>query len=147
MLDNSLKDRGFTTKRVSNEIFNIEQKVFAKPHNYGVIEQAVSDANKLFYLQINNKSQVIGYAGLIITPDFNDIWSIAVDPKWQHLGFGYKLMNWILTISKNKKVFLEVDINNYKAINLYKDFGFVIIDKRQNYFATGVPAFIMTKTC
>ncbi|MDR3116671.1 MAG: GNAT family N-acetyltransferase [Bifidobacteriaceae bacterium] len=137
-------------------IYNIEKDVFSskesfsnnfsKPYSFDAIYQALKDKNKVFYLLKDRQlNEVVGYAALIITPDYNDIFSLAVKRRFQKLGYGKKLMQWVAKKSVGKKVFLEVYDQNEPAIKLYKSSGYKIIDKRQNYFGQGKNALIMVK--
>ena len=44
-----------------------------------------------------------------------------------------------------KKIFLEVSTNNFPALNLYKNNGFVQISVRKNYYEDGSDAILMEK--
>ncbi|MDR3152516.1 MAG: GNAT family N-acetyltransferase [Bifidobacteriaceae bacterium] len=153
------KDHNISKAKI---IYDIEKDVFStnqtkqiketqlsdchKPYCLNDIYYALQDKNKLFYLLEDKQLNVaVGYAALIITPDYNDIFSLAIKRNFQKLGYGKKLLQWIAEKSNGKKVFLEVYTENIPAVNLYKSGGYKIIDKRKNYFGQDKDAFIMMK--
>ena len=58
----------------------------------------------------------------------NNVWlGIFVSKKYKGIGFGKKMMDYLLSYSKEKKIKsinLSVDSNNYIAYNLYLKCGF-----------------------
>ncbi len=63
--------------------------------------------------------------------------AVAVEPCYQGLGFGKKLVqHFCLYCQKSgvEKVFLEVACTNKKAIRLYEDLGFVQQGIRPGYY-------------
>jgi ribosomal-protein-alanine N-acetyltransferase len=126
-------------------ILEIEISAFEKPHSEATLQEAVLDKNKEFFVVQNSKGESVGYISLLITPDFCDIWSIAVKKEYQNQGWGKKLMHWALEKSAEKKVFLEVEASNAPALALYKKYGFQIIDRRIGYYGTRRDALIMKK--
>ncbi len=66
--------------------------------------------------------------------------SIAVDKTYRGLGIGGKMMRLAIKksrIMKMKRVFLEVKINNKKAINFYKRLGFRNVRIIKKYYKDG----------
>ena len=72
-----------------------------------------------------------------IVLDEAELFDIAVDLSYQGKGLSKILMEHFMNICKEKQVrtiFLEVNTNNIKAINLYTKFGFVEYSRRKNYY-------------
>jgi ribosomal-protein-alanine N-acetyltransferase len=72
-----------------------------------------------------------------------NIISIAVDPKYQKLGIGTKLINFIIRKSKRmkfKEVSLEVSTINKGAINFYNKIGFKTVNIIKKYYKNGKSA-------
>jgi ribosomal-protein-alanine N-acetyltransferase len=126
-------------------IIEIETHAFEKPHSEATIKEAVRDKNKEFRVIKNSDEVAVGYICLLITPDFCDIWSIAVKKDYRNQGWGKKLLDWTMKKSADKKVFLEVEASNAPAISLYKGKGFQIIDRRKNYYGPNKDALIMRR--
>ena len=66
--------------------------------------------------------------------------------EYKKQGYASKLMDYMLNDLKDNNVLsitLEVNVNNEKAINLYKKMGFNVINKRLNYYPNGEDGFLM----
>jgi ribosomal-protein-alanine N-acetyltransferase len=71
--------------------------------------------------------------------DEAEILTFAVDPKHQNKGIGHEIINKSMDYLKQNKInklYLEVAIDNVKAIQLYEKLGFVPISIRKNYYKT-----------
>ena len=90
----------------------------------------------------NNKERIVGSASLKFNPDEHSKHraelGITVHDDYQNLGIGTALVKHLLGIAKMKKlkkVWLQVNITNKIAINIYKKAGFQIEGKlcKENY--------------
>ena len=66
-----------------------------------------------------------------------EILVIYVNIKYRELGYASKLLNEIPIILKDnplKKIYLEVASNNFNAIKLYNNNGFIKTGIRKNYY-------------
>ena len=87
----------------------------------------------------------VGYIGVMDTIDDYNIIGIAVDKNYQNKGIGGKLLQEIINTAKKNNVLsisLEVDEFNEKAINFYKNKGFVVTNIRKKYYKDN-DAYIM----
>ncbi|MDC7236622.1 MAG: GNAT family N-acetyltransferase [Sphaerochaetaceae bacterium] len=89
------------------------------------------------YLQ-DSTLKLVGFVAFYAN-DFNKkivyISMIAIDPTFRKLGYATILLEYLekLCIKKDMKFMkLEVDVNNKVALNLYKNFGFEIVNKSDN---------------
>ena len=101
------------------------------------------------YVVAEENSSLIGYAGLSKLPasTTSDIQTIAVSESHRGLGVGRKLMESLLAFAKEQKakeVFLEVREDKPTPQSLYSSLGFMVIDRRENYYQPdGVAAIVM----
>jgi ribosomal-protein-alanine acetyltransferase len=101
------------------------------------------------YVVAEDNSSLIGYAGLSKLPasTTSDIQTIAVSESHRGLGVGRKLMESLLAFAKEQKakeVFLEVREDKPTPQSLYSSLGFMVIDRRENYYQPdGVAAIVM----
>ena len=81
------------------------------------------------------------------TFDSTDLFEIAVLKKKQGKGYGNALLKYTADIfcKNGRKIFLEVNENNEKAIKLYEKNGFEEISVRKNYYGNNQNAVIMMK--
>ena len=91
--------------------------------------------------------KIIACAGAEIANDTAEIESLAVAPEYRRIGVATKLMTKLLdAIQKRGATFivLEVRPSNKAAIELYKKFGFQIVEREKNYY-WNEDAWIMAK--
>lgn len=71
--------------------------------------------------------------------------NINVIDNEQGNGYGNKLLEFMLKYNKNILNYsLEVRIDNFKAISLYKKYGFEIVAVRKKYY-NGIDGYLMIK--
>ena len=103
---------------------------------------SMSNNSKYYAYELNNS-----YIGFICILDLDtelEIIDVFVMPEYQGNGYGDKLLKYILDNYKNRNYFLEVNVNNEKAINLYKKNGFNILTTRKHYYKDE-DAYVMSK--
>jgi [ribosomal protein S18]-alanine N-acetyltransferase len=93
---------------------------------------------------------LVGYAGISRlgrTPPFEyEVHTIGVDPDYQGLGVGRRLLNELLGYADGGVVFLEVRTDNDAAIALYRSVGFEQIGLRKRYYrVSGADAYTMRR--
>ena len=127
--------------KIHNE--NFEEK---KKGTY-FLEILNNDLYSVFYLSEEETSEISGYAVFYDTLDSIDLFEIAVLKEKQGKGYGNMLLNYTVGIfcKNGRKIFLEVNENNEKAIRLYKKNGFEEISVRKNYYGNNQNAVIMMK--
>ena len=103
---------------------------------------SMSNNSKYYAYELNNE-----YIGFICILDLDtelEIIDVFVLPKYQGNEYGDKLLKYILDNYSNRNFFLEVNVNNEKAINLYKKNGFNVLTTRKHYYKDE-DAFVMSK--
>lgn len=76
------------------------------------------------------------------------IYSFAVKKMWQNQGCGKLLMEKTIEYLKKQsveKISLTVSKDNYKAINLYENFGFIKERELFNEYGDGTDKYLMLK--
>lgn len=74
------------------------------------------------------------------------IFTIAVRDEFEGKGLAKKLLVNLMLKAKQdkfKKIKLEARIDNFRAINLYKNLGWVQTDIKLNYYDDGTNAYVM----
>lgn len=103
---------------------------------------STSNNSKYYAYELNNE-----YIGFICILDLDtelEIIDVFVLPEYQGNGYGDKLLKYILDNYCNRNFFLEVNVNNEKAINLYKKNGFNVLTTRKHYYKDE-DAYVMSK--
>ncbi len=122
-----------------NEIGTLLTEDFKDVNN---IEKYISDSNKLVIVY-EDLGSIVGFLIVQLLQDEMEILDIAVKETYQQKKIATKLINYLFD-NYNIDTFLEVNINNEKAINLYKKFNFKILSTRNKYYKDE-DAYIMKK--
>ena len=123
------------------ELFLLESDLFTNSWSENTLEEQLKIKTSLnLGLKVNN--ELISY---VLCQDLFpeiEILRFGVKRKFQLQGKGKFLLKSLISLLKQKnynRIFLEVNTSNSKAISLYKQFGFIDISIRKNYyFETGI---------
>ena len=130
-----------------DSLLYLEQELFSQPFSSNSCLEELS-LNSRLYIGLFDDDQLLGYAGANITFDSADIIKVGVLKTEQGKGYGKKLLLELLEKLKQievNEVLLEVEHNNFKAINLYLGAGFKEISERKNYYGENSHAKILRK--
>ena len=87
---------------------------------------------------------IVGFLDYSVIYDRLEVNYIFVKEKYRRQNIAYRLLSYIINNYDYENITLEVNINNIKAINLYKKLGFKIIATRPNYY-NGVDGYLMER--
>ena len=92
-------------------------------------------AQRHFYVVAREDDEVLGYAGLAIV-DGHESWvqNIAVRRAAQKRGIGRRLLETLLERAGDRKVLLEVAVDNVPAQHLYATYDFEPVGIRRGYY-------------
>ena len=100
------------------------------------------------YIVAKKDGEIVGFAGIWISPDDAQITNIVTKKTNRKNGIGSLLLDKLIEMAKETKrdnISLEVNENNIAAINLYKKYGFEELGIRKKYYNGKDNAIIMTK--
>ena len=126
-------------------LWYLEQELFSNPFNEKSCLEELTEQNRLYW-GLFDENNLIGYAGALITFDSADIIKIGVLKTEQGKGYGKLLLTELINHLKQlnvSEILLEVEHENFKAINLYLGAGFVEISERKNYYGVNSHAKIL----
>ena len=108
------------------------------------------DAPHNKYVAARVGDRLVGYAGIARLgrrPPFEyEIHTIGVDPAYQGLGIGRRLLESLLDFAGDGVVYLEVRTDNAAAIALYESAGFTRVGVRKRYYrVSGADAYTMKR--
>jgi ribosomal-protein-alanine N-acetyltransferase len=129
------------------EIIPIEDKYIEGILNVSMLSFPITWSKESFEQELSNRyaryvvavedGTVVGFGGMWIIIDEAHITNIAVHPEFRGFGIGSMLVDSLMSICRIEGVSamtLEVRVSNFKAINLYKKFGFVEEGRRKSYY-------------
>ena len=123
------------------ELFLLESDLFTNSWSENTLEEQLKIKTSL-NLGLKANNELISY---VLCQDLFpeiEILRFGVKRKFQLQGNGKFLLKSLISLLKQKnynRIFLEVNTSNSRAISLYKQFGFIDISIRKNYyFETGI---------
>lgn len=128
------------------KIKNILTTDFDDFWNRKVLEEELSSSSSK-YIVAKNDNEIVGFAGLKIVLDEADIMNIVTRKNYRRQGIGSLLLKNLIMLCESlnvKSINLEVNQENFNAIDLYTKFNFEKIGVRKNYYKNN-NAIIMKK--
>jgi len=128
------------------EIKDILTSDFDEFWTYSVFENELNNPNSKYFVALLD-NEIVGFAGVWKSVDDIHITNIVTKISKRRLGIASKLLEKLITFSKNEhttSLTLEVNENNIDAIKLYEKYHFKKIGIRKNYYGQNENAIIMT---
>lgn len=129
------------------EVTRIENENFDEPWPQEAFVRDMDNKYADLICLKSDNNELIGYYDVWYMMENADISNIVVDKKYQGNKYGEYLLNDLINRCKEKEVeylHLEVKVDNKKAYNLYKKFGFEEVRVRKGYYQ-GVDGIDMLK--
>lgn len=131
-----------------NEIIKIEKDLYKVPWNENQYKYELEENEFSYLFVLENEGIIIGYYGFWVMFENVDITKVSIRKEFQ----GMKLSNILMEDCINRvkllgceKINLEVRVDNYRAINLYKKYDFKEVIVRKDYYGKGEDALILCK--
>jgi len=135
------------TKKDLEEICLIDAQNFVFFNRWDKQDFLYYIANRNYLFSVLKKDKlVIGFCLSFISNYESELYKIAISKGYQNLGLAKLLLRLhlsYLTLFKVRQNYLEVNINNHKAINLYKKIGYKQVNIRKRYYFNKEDALIM----
>ena len=128
-----------------DDIFAIESKEIIVPWSKDALLSLIRKQNIIFRVMLLD-DEVIGYYSFQKVFDEGYINNIAIKREYQSKGYGTKLFQDLIERAHKFEVnalTLEVEVDNDRAIKLYKKFGFQEEGRRKNFYLNKKDAIIM----
>ena len=114
------------------KINELENQLNLNKTKFNFFNQTLSNENiKFIKLVLENK--IIGFLQFSLNKSDCDIISIGVIQKFQKMGHGKLLIEYLKNLNLNN-IFVEVSTNNKNAIRFYYRLNFLKIGLRKNYY-------------
>ncbi len=127
------------------KIIELENKTLNTSLGVNILNEALKNEMSYFFVFEENEN-IIGYISTMFDGNIVEILNFCVEPSYQNKGYGTNLLiyidNYFYQLNA-KSMILEVDSDNLKAINLYKKFGFELINIRKKYYKNGHDALVL----
>ena len=114
------------------KINELENQLNLNKTKLNFFNQTLSNENFKFIKLVLEK-QIIGFLQFSLNKSDCDIISIGVTQKFQKMGYGKLLVEYLKSLNL-KNIFVEVSTNNKNAIMFYYSLNFLKIGLRKNYY-------------
>lgn len=142
----NVKVRSFQREDL-RQVSLIERACFRKPYPPSLL-LLLARLNPQLFLVAEASGKIVGYVSAL--PDSREVAhlvSLAVHPEVRRVGVARKLMEELLSKLRGmgfRELRLEVRIDNFPAISLYKALGFREGRKLRGYYEDGSDALTMS---
>ena len=120
----------------ADAVAELELKCFAMPWSRAdFLRENTNELAEYIIGELDKK--IVAYAGAWVSFDQAEVMHIAVEPKLRGQGIGTILFGELIKAVKKRgatSITLEVRPSNKAAIELYKGFGFQIVEREENYY-------------
>lgn len=144
--------RPLTDKQLS-EVLNLNLRCFKAGENYTkyTFSYLLSEPNSLSYRVVTPSGQMVAFVFVMTNREdgTGHITTIGVAPEHRRRGLANKLLiraEEALRKRDINAVMLEVRVSNRAAQNLYRAFGYSIVQKLPKYYNNGEDGFLMVKS-
>lgn len=110
-----------------------------------ILKKELEDTNSK-YIVIRKENEIVGFAGIWISPVDCQITNIVVRKTYRKQGIGCLLLERLIEIAKKTEfdiLGLEVNEKNIPAIKLYEKYGFEKVGVRKRYYNNVDDAILM----
>ncbi|MBR2765059.1 MAG: ribosomal protein S18-alanine N-acetyltransferase [Blautia sp.] len=119
-----------------DQVMEIENDLISPPWSReGFFTYIIKDQN--LFVVVEEKGEILGFAGLLLAMDQADIATIAVKRTRQHEGIGQFMLEGVIRLAQELGIcvfYLEVRASNEEAIRLYERCGFGRDGIRKGYY-------------
>lgn len=119
------------------EVADLEKDLFSDPWSLKSFHHEINNNRLAHYYILEDQDEIIGYFGFIIVLDECQIYNIAVSKEHQKMGYGKKMIEYIIDFCKKedvKWIILEVREYNFPALELYMKYGFKKAARIEGYY-------------
>ena len=128
-----------------NNVLNIEVMAYEKPYwNQNMLFEVLANKTdkRLWIYEVDN--DVVGFIIDMKCKDEISLLNIAIHKCLQGMGHGLKMLKkYIKSLPDKYSIYLEVNKNNIKALNMYAKLNFERVSIRKSYYNDGGDAINM----
>jgi ribosomal-protein-alanine N-acetyltransferase len=120
------------------DVLRVEAQCFSTTWPRNAFLNELTENRLAHYFVGRAEEATIAYGGLWVILEDAHITTVAVDPAYQGKGYGERMLVWLLDEAINRGaswITLEVRESNQTAQNLYKKYGFTVVNTRRGYYS------------
>ncbi len=130
------------------QILVLEESGFDLPQRWSrdAWQAELDNADRLVLVRRDDSGSVVGVASFSLAADLADLLRVIVASESRGRGLGSSLiragMEWAKAVGADRML-LEVRPDNKPAVRTYCKLGFATLDRRRDYYGTGLDALVM----
>lgn len=131
-----------------DEVIKIEEDLYKVPWNKEQYKYELEENEFSYLFVLENDNVIVGYYGFWVMFENVDITKVSIRREFQGMKLSNILMQDCLkrvALLGCEKINLEVRINNYRAINLYKKYEFKEVIVRKDYYGKSEDALVLCR--
>lgn len=120
------------------EVLRVEALCFTTPWPRNAFQNELTENKLAHYFVGRVNDQIVAYGGLWVILEDAHITTVAVHPSFQRMRYGERILVCLLDQAIDRGacwVTLEVRESNAGAQNLYKKYGFTVVNTRRGYYS------------
>lgn len=139
------------TEKHLKEVMRLNLRCFKKGENYTkhTFSYLLGEPTTLSYRIATPSEEIVGFIFVMTNQGTGHITTIGVAPEHRRRRLAQKMLQHAEESLKTREiatVSLEVRVSNIAAQSLYRDFGYTIVQRLNNYYNNGEDAFLMVKS-
>lgn len=131
----------FSTRRMElediEEVVGIEKECFSVPWSSESFLLELKSKIAYYLVAVNDEGLVVGYGGMWLIVGEGNITNIGVRSDYRRMGIASLIVEGLISFGVISNLFvinLEVRSSNIAAISLYKNYGFIEVGNRKDYY-------------
>mgnify|MGYP001488446008 CR=1 FL=1 len=120
------------------EVLHVEELCFTTPWPRNAFHNELTQNKLAHYFVGRCGEHIVAYGGLWVILEDAHITTVAVHPEYQRQRYGERLVIRLLDEAIERGacwITLEVRESNAAAQNLYKKYGFTVVNTRRGYYS------------
>ena len=139
------------TEKQLKEVMQLNLRCFKKGENYTThtFSYLLNESTTLSYRIVTPNEQIVAFIFVMTNQGTGHITTIGVAPEHRRRGLAKKLLAHVDEALRKREITstsLEVRVSNIIAQSLYRDLGYTIVQRLNNYYNNGEDAFLMIKS-
>ena len=140
-----------TDKNLS-EVLRLNVRCFSNGENYTkhTFNYLLSEPRNLSYRVVTPTGEMVGFVFVLVNEDGSaHLTTIGVAPEHRRRKLAGRLLNHVenaLRLRNVLTIVLEVRVSNTSAQNLYRDSGYVVVQRLAKYYNNGEDCYLMVKS-
>lgn len=133
------------------EVLRVNIRCFRNGDNYTkhTFNYLLNDARTLSYRTITPSGELVAFAFVMVNENnAAHLTTIGVAPEHRRRGLAVRLLTHIETALTSRGVgtiMLEVRVSNTEAQQLYRRYGYMVVQRIARYYSNGEDCFLMIK--